>query len=147
MRRCEICGHVSVRDYSQDVTTTTATTTLMSTTDWKSVMELFAFSQASSQSAFYRALNNLQPFPRTLRKPIETYGSCNFARRTNPHFVGHGCSFWFPRNFPARRVTMRFDIGDPMICLSIPGGWSLLFRRRCIRCILHDHLQYPHSMD
>ncbi|XP_012219042.1 LHFPL tetraspan subfamily member 6 protein-like isoform X2 [Linepithema humile] len=76
----ESCGK-SANVYNLDVTTTTTTTTTTATTaattDWNRYWK-FPHFRKRVPAAFYRALNELQPF-RDFTKPVETYGSCNFA--------------------------------------------------------------------
>lgn len=90
-------------------------------------MEPSAFSQASSRGV----LSSIQRFT-VVSSRLNINQSrlmalvCNFTGRTNSRLTGLRCSFWFPRNFPTRHATMRFDVGNPMICLSILEGWFVI---------------------
>lgn len=138
MRRVEIRGRVSVRDYSygrndNDVDDDNGDD------DWlESAVEVSAFSQASSTGEFYRALNELQPF-RDFTKPVETYGSCNFAGVHHPRLAWTATP-WFSRNFSpcARNDLIRHQRSGDLpfntrgIVIDLLRTWHDC---ECMRCI------------
>lgn len=86
----------------------------------------------------------------TLRKPVETYGSCKFAGARNPRHAGLECnSSDFPVIFQHARndlIRHRRSGGDlPFNTRGIVIDLPRICRRdcECVRCCIpQDHLRY-----